>query len=298
MRNFVRVVDAGSITRAADSSHVAKSAISRRLSDLETRLKVQLINRTTRRMTLTDAGQRYYDESVRLLGELEEAEALVVSEEAALTGKIRLAGPTVFGTRHLGPAINEFLKIHTEIEFELEFNDRHIDLVEEGFDLAIRIAELKDSRLMARRLAPITGMVLASPDYWQTHGLPKKPADLEQHRGIHYAYVPTTWRYKTPRGKNESIRVPAYLLSNNGDYIASAARDGLGVIKQPNFICHEDVEAGRLIPVFEDHHWFDLNVWAVYPNTRHLPKRIRVLIDFLAERWGEDPVWQACCAGR
>ena len=154
MRNFVRVIDAGSISRAADQSHVAKSAVSRRLSDLEVRLGVQLINRTTRRMTLTDAGQRFYGECTRLLAELNEVEANVASAEAALTGRIRLAAPTVFGTQHLGPAINAFLENHPDIQFDIEFNDRQIDIIEEGIDLAVRIATLSDSRMIARRPAP------------------------------------------------------------------------------------------------------------------------------------------------
>ena len=295
MRNFVRVIDAGSITRAADLGHVAKSAVSRRLSDLEVRLGVQLINRTTRRMTLTDAGQRFYGECTRLLAELNEVEANVVSAEAALTGRIRLAAPTVFGTQHLGPAINAFLENHPDIQFDIEFNDRQIDIIEEGIDLAVRIATLSDSRMIARRLAPITGLVSASPDYWKVHGKPKTPDGLAAHHGMHYSNrTSTTWRYHTANGRSGSVRVPAILQANNGDFLRDAAIAGRGVILQPKFICYEAVKAGLLEPVLTRYKWIDLSVYAIYPNTRNLPRRIRAFIDFLAELWSGCPYWEDC----
>ncbi len=295
MRSFVRVVDAGSITRAADLSHVAKSAVSRRLSDLESRLGVQLLNRTTRRMTLTDAGQRYYEHSNRLLSELEQAEAAVVSEQTALTGRIRLAAPTVFGRRHLSPAIFAFLEAHPQIEFDIEFNDRQIDIIEEGFDLAVRIAKLNDSRMMARPLARITALIAASPDYWQRHGRPRRPADLVRHRCLQYVYQNTaTWRYRTRQGKNGSVRVPLSMQANNGDFLLDAAINGLGVIRQPRFICHEAITAGQLEAVLPDYEWLDVAAYAVFPQTRHLPQRIRTFIDFLAARWGDCPYWEEC----
>lgn len=293
MRAFVRVVDAGSITRASEHTHLAKSALSRRLSDLETRLGVQLLNRTTRRMTLTDAGMRFYEECTRLLGDLDDVEASLVSAEAALTGRIRLAAPSVFGAAHLGPAINAFLAEHPGVHFDIDFNDRRIDIVEEGFDLAIRITKLQDSRMIARRLTFVTSAVTASPAYWDAHGRPRRPADLARHRGLHYSNRPsTTWRYRTPRGRAGSVRVPSVLQANSGAYLLDAAIAGLGVVQQPRFICHEALRAGELEPVFPDYAWNDLDVYAIYPNTRRLPQRTRAFIDFLAERWGDDPVWE------
>jgi DNA-binding transcriptional LysR family regulator len=295
MRNFIRVVDAGSITRAADRGHVAKSAVSRRLTDLESRLGVQLIHRTTRRMTLTESGQRFYDESARLLGELDEAESSVVSAQAALSGRIRLAAPTVFGRRHLGPAINDFVREHPEIEFDIEFNDRHIDIVEEGIDLAVRIANLSDSRLVARRIARITATVTASPDYWRRHGKPRRARDLSRYRGLHYTYTTSsTWRYRDTKGRAGSVRVPAGMQANNGDFLLDAAISGLGVMCQPRFTCHEAITAGLLEPVFSGYQWADLEAYAVYPRTRSLPLRLRTFIDFLAARWGDCPYWENC----
>ncbi|MEQ8662277.1 MAG: LysR family transcriptional regulator [Gammaproteobacteria bacterium] len=296
MRNFVRVVDGGSITRAAAMTHTAKSAVSRRLADLETRLGVQLINRTTRRMTLTDAGHRFYAEASRLLGELDAAEAELSAAEAALSGRIRLAAPGTFGRLHLGPAINDFIVEHPHIRFDIDFNDRRIDLVEEGFDLAIRIATIGDSRLVARRLARVTLAVAASPAYWDTHGRPRRPADLERHRALQYAYrASSTWPYRAPgSGASGSVRVPAILEANSGDYLLEAAIAGLGVILQPRFICYRALQDGRLEAVFPRHEWSDVAVYAVYPQTRSLPQRIRAFIDFLVARWGECPYWEAC----
>lgn len=294
MRNFVSVVDAGSITRAADRGHVAKSAVSRRLSDLETRLGIQLLNRTTRRMTLTESGQHFYDECVHLLGQLEDIESNIVSEQAALSGRIRLAAPTVFGRRHLGPAINDFIALHQQIEFDIDFNDRHIDIINEGFDLAVRIAKLDDSRMIARRLARVTASVAASPEYWHRHGKPRRVQDLSNHRALHYSNrLTSTWRYVDPRGRKGSVRMPGALQANNGDYIVDAAIAGLGVILQPKFIAHEAINAGLLVPVFPTYQWIDVEAYAVYPKTRSLPSRVRTFIDFLSQRWGDCPYWES-----
>lgn len=294
MQNFVDVVDAGSITRAAVRGSNAKSAVSRRLAELESTLGVQLINRTTRRMTLTEAGRQYYEACTRTLAEVSEAEAALGSSDAALAGRIRLSAPTVFGRRHLGPALVDFIAEHPDIEFDIEFNDRHIDIIEEGFDLAVRIARLADSRLMARRIASITAVVAASPDYWAKHGRPRRPADLARHHSIHYAYQQTSWRYRGPRGRGGSVRVPSILTANNGDFILDAAKQGLGIVRQPRFIAHQAIEAGFLEPVFSNYEWLDVAAYAVYPQTRHLPRRLRALIDFLADRWGDCPYWEQC----
>ena len=295
MRNFIRVVDSGSITRAAETSHIAKSAISRRLSELEERLNVQLINRTTRRMTLTDAGRRFYAECQRLLADLDEVEGQLNAAETELKGKIRLAAPSAFGLAHLTPAITEFSKQHPGVKFEIDFNDRRIDMIEEGFDLALRISKLADSRMMARRLAPVSGLVLASPAYWDQHGRPKKPEDLAGHPCIEYSYrAYSGWRYEGPRGKSGSVRINEVMSANHGYFIRDAAISGLGVIMQPTFICNQAVEQGLLEPVLTQYKWINLELFAIYPNTRHLPQRIRAFIDFLVTLWGDDPYWDEC----
>lgn len=295
MRIFVRVVDAGSFTKAADSTHLAKSAISRRLSELEDRLDVQLISRTTRRMTLTDAGRRFYEQCQRILADLEEVEAEINVAETSLKGRIRLAAPSAFGLAHLTPAITAFAQAHPQVKFDIDFNDRHIDLVEDGFDLALRISKLSDSSMMARRLAVVSGLILASPEYWNKHGRPKKPQALSKHACLEYSYRGSSgWRYEGPRGSTGSVRVNEIMSANHGYFLRDAAIAGLGVVMQPTFICNQAIEAGLLEPVLTDYKWLNLGLYAIYPNTKHLPNRIRVFIDFLAEQWGDEPYWDSC----
>ncbi len=291
MQSFVQLVDAGSITRAAERMRIAKSSVSRHLAELETKLAVQLLKRTTRRMTLTAAGQQFYAASKRILTELDEIEAAVTAADSALSGRIRIAAPSVFGPRHLGPALIDFTALNPAVEFDVEFNDRQIDVIEEGFDLAIRIAKLRDSRLIARRIARMTTLVAASPAYWQEHGKPKRPADLARHRCLHYtAGRAASWNYRSARGKPGSVRVQSVLQANNGDFLVQAAVRGLGVIRQPHFMLSDALESGLLEPALTQFKWLDLTAYVVYPQTRYLPGRVRALIDFLAARWEQAAV--------
>lgn len=291
MQSFVQLVDAGSITRAAERMRIAKSSVSRHLAELETKLAVQLLKRTTRRMTLTAAGQQFYAASKRMLTELDEIEAAMTAVDSALSGRIRIAAPSVFGPRHLGPALIDFTALNPGVEFDIEFNDRQIDVIEEGFDLAIRIARLQDSRLIARRIARMTTLVAASPAYWQQYGKPKRPADLARHRCLHYtAGRAANWSYRSARGKPGSVRVQSVLQANNGDFLVHAAVRGLGVIRQPHFMLSDALGSGLLEPVLTRFKWLDLTAYVVYPETRYLPGRVRALIDFLAARWEQAPV--------
>ncbi|MDJ0926587.1 MAG: LysR family transcriptional regulator [Gammaproteobacteria bacterium] len=295
MRSFVRVVEAGSITAAAAQLDVAKSAVSRRLSDLEERLGAKLLVRSTRRMSLTDAGRAYFDRAVRILGDIAEADAEVTGASRKLAGKIRLAAPLSFGLLHLSPAITEFACSHRDVEFDLDLNDRPVDLVGEGFDVAVRIAELDDSSLVARRLSPIRHVLCASPMYWDEHGRPDEPAQLVDHMALRYTNAPTLgWTYTRPDGTNGEIRLQSHLLANNGDFLCQAGIAGLGILLQPSFIVHRAIEAGKLEPVLTDYRWRELTAYAVYPANRFLPARVRALIDFLTARFGDDPYWDNC----
>lgn len=295
MEIFTRVVESGSISAAADRMDMAKSAVSKRLGDLESRLGVALINRTTRRMSLTDAGSEFYLRCEQILNAVADAETSVAETDDVLAGRIRIAAPLSFGLEQVGPSINEFMQIHPGITIDLDFNDRQVELVEEGFDLGIRIAKLSDSSLVARKLTPIRHVVCASPNYWSRYGRPRRPDELKQHQALRYSLAEQrSWSYTGPNGSRGSVVVPTISSANNGLYLSQLAAKGFGVIRMPLFIVYQLIESGELEPVLLDHQWGDIHAWAVYPNARYLPLRVRALIDFLVERFGEAPYWEQC----
>jgi DNA-binding transcriptional LysR family regulator len=297
MEIFASVADAGSISAAADRLDMAKSAVSKRLADLETRLGVSLMTRTTRRLSLTDAGAEFYKRCKVILAEVAAAEACVTDADADLTGPIRIAAPLSFGLQHLGPVLLEFMQQHPDINVALDFNDRQVDLVAEGFDLGIRIAKLGDSTLVARKLAPVRQLVCASPAYWAANGRPTEPADLKCHTALRYTLAAQrNWTFLAPDGARGSVTVPTQHAANNGAFLRAAAVAGLAIVRLPAFIVHEQITSGELEPVLLDYRWNDLHAWAVYPQTRRLPARVRVLIDYLSEAFGGTPYWESCLA--
>ena len=292
MQNFVRIVEAGSISRAATQMGVAKSAVSRRLRELEARLGVQLLNRTTRRSSLTEAGRGYHQRALQILDDVSELDALTGNASADLSGELKIAAPLSFGLQHMAPAINEFAERHPALRIHLEFTDRHIDLVEEGFDIAVRVADLKDSSLVARRLTTIRGCLCASPDYVKRKGDPATPSDLKKHRILQYAQRRNVaWRFVGPDGKNEQVQLSSNLLADNGDFLCQAACQGLGIALLPTFIAGHDLRAGNLIPVMTDYRLGTLDAWALWPRTRHLSRRVRMLVDHLVDHFKGEPVW-------
>lgn len=293
MQMFIRIVEAGSISGAAERLEVAKSAVSRRLAELEGRLGVQLLRRTTRRLNLTDSGRAFLDRAQTILADLDEAEAAVSQSHSALKGRLRVALPLSFGLLHLAPLIEEFMALHPDVEFDLDFNDRQIDLMQEGFDLAIRIANLPDSSLIARRLAPIQHVLSASPAYLTRHGTPTTPQDLQRHVCLAYSNLanPGVWQYRTPDGVAGSVQVPVKLKANNGDFLCRAALAGHGLILHPTFYLRDALASGALIALLTDVAWPELNAYAVYPPTRHLSSRVRTLVDFLAHELAGVPAW-------
>jgi len=292
MTSFVRVVEAGSISKAAEQLGMAKSGVSRRLAELESRLGVRLLNRTTRRSSLTDAGRSYYEGAVKLLSDVAELDAVVADSEASLKGRLRLAAPLSFGLCHLTPAIEEFMKAHPEVMIDLDFSDRQVDLVAQGIDLAVRIAELRDSSLKARRICPIRLMLCASPGYLEQHGTPRTPEELARHHLLHYDIGGgPLLRLADGRGGEQQLHVEPQLVANNGDFLCDMAIAGHGIILTPTFIAWQAVALGELVPLMRE--WWPppLNAYAVYPQTRYLSRRARGFIDFLAERFGENPYW-------
>lgn len=290
---FMRVVEAGSISAAAERLGIAKSAVSRRLSDLEKHLGVQLLRRTTRRLNLTDTGRSFYDRCQRILADLEEAEAAVSEAHGTLQGRLRVAAPLSFGVRHLGPAIAEFMQRHPHVRFDLDFNDRQVDLLAEDIDVAIRIACLEDSSLIARRLWTSRLVLCASPAYLRGHGIPATPAELAAHQGLLYSNAPdpTLLTLRGPDGREHRVHVQERLRSNNGDFLRQAALAGAGLLLSPSFIVYESLRSGELVSLLPDYPHAELNAYAVYPQTRHLSQRVRAFVDFLAERYAGVPYW-------
>ena len=281
------------MTAAANQLELAKSAISRRLAELEQRLGVELFHRTTRKMTLTDTGRGFYERSRRILDDLSEAEHAVSQAHHELSGVLRIAAPLTFGLLHLGPAITEFATRHPGLQFDLDFNDRQIDLVQEGFDLGIRIAELRDSSLIARKLAEIHSVLCASPSYLNKYGTPQTPEDLLKHRCLEYSYVPPDeqWSFIDETGKIIRLKPVFALRANNGNYLRDAAIAGLGILHQPTFIAYQSIRNGELQPILQNYRFRVVNAYAIYPPTRHLSQRVRRFIDFLVERFSGTPYW-------
>ncbi len=293
MQTFVRIVEAGSITKAAEQLNTAKSAVSRRLTELEKRLAVKLLIRTTRSQTLTNSGLSYYQQCLRIIDDVAEIESSIRDEHCALKGKIKLAAPLSFGLAHLGSALQQFNEIHPDIYFDIDFNDRKIDLIEEGFDLAIRISQLSDSNLMAKKLTKIHLVLCASPDYLKKYGMPKTPEDLlSNHKRLKYNTEPEYWQYTTQHNEIKKIKVPSAMSSNNGSFLMSSAIKGAGVIMCPDFLCYKAIRLGQLVPILND--YFrpkEIPAYAVYPENRHLSQRVRSLINFLGQYFGEKPYW-------
>jgi len=294
---FITVVDAGSFTAAAERLGSAKSAISRRVSALEERLGVQLLHRTTRAMNLTETGRSFYDHGVRILADLDEAEAAVQQQHGELRGTLRFALPLSFGVRHMCTPIAAFNKLHPNVRFDLDLNDRRVDLIEDNFDVALRIGHLSDSSLIARRLFDVRAVVCASPHYLNTHGTPETPGELEDHQCLVYSNLidPNTWKFVDSGGTRRSVKVKSALSASSGDFLANAAAHGMGVVVQPTFIASAAIRSGKLIPILTDYSWPISPAYAVYPPTRHLTYRVRAFIDFLVERFSDTPQWDRDC---
>ena len=292
MSVFVRIVDAGGIGKAADQLGIAKSGVSRRLVALEARLGVSLINRTTRSSSLTSVGREYYERAVKLIDDVSELDGLATDADRSLEGLMRLAVPLSFGLAHLSPAIEIFSRKNPGLSVNIDFSDQQVDLVEQGVDLAIRISDLKDSNLQARRICPIRLQLCASPSYLERHGTPGKPEDLRDHQVLSYSLGPgSTIRLGNPQGEEQLVQTSARMSANNGDFLHDMALAGHGIVLLPSFITWKSLAAKDLVNVLEPYTPAALNAWAVYPQTRYLSQRTRRFIDFLAERFGDNPYW-------
>lgn len=294
MEAFIRVVDLGGFTDAARKMGVSKSAVSKHVSALEARLGARLLNRTTRRVSPTEIGLAYYDRASRVVADATEADAMASSMQSAPRGELRVSAPLSFGVRHMAPAIAAFLNEYPEVSARLSLDDRFVELVAEGFDLAIRVGALPDSSLKAKKLTETRMALIASPAYLHRMGRPESIDALAEHDLLHYSNLASgnVWRLRGPNGDERPIRAVGRLTVNNGDALLRAACDGLGVALSPAFICAEAVRDGRVVELLPDAAPAPLGVWAVHPAGRFPQPKLRVFIDFLTERFkGAGPDW-------
>lgn len=287
MQAFVTVVDQGGFTDAAKKLSISKSAVSKHVAALEDRLGARLLNRTTRRVSPTEIGLAFYDRAIRVLSEAEDAEAMVSSMQEAPRGELRVTAPVSFGLRRVTPAVSAFLKTYPDISVHMVLDDRFVELVAEGYDVAIRVGELADSTLRARRLADVTLHMAASPAYLAAHGAPQTIQDLPEHELLHYSNQSSGnfWRLNGPNGEERQIRAVGRLTVNNGDALMQAALDGVGIVLIPDFIMGDALETGKLVEVLPEARRAPIGIFAVYPPGRFPQPKLRAFIDCLAEEF-------------
>ncbi|QXN25352.1 LysR family transcriptional regulator [Shewanella putrefaciens] len=282
---FVTVVECGSFSAAGQKLGLSKSAISKRITQLEQHLGIQLLQRTTRSLSLTDAGARYF-EYIRPAVQLTQEGLDAISElQQTPKGNLRISVPMVFGRLYIAPLIAEFLKRYPDIQLQMQMDDKTTDLIAGGFDLAIRIGELPDSSLIARKIAPCVSVICASPAYLAQHGLPIVPSELTQHNCLFYSYFQdgVEWSFLSPDGM-QRIQPKGNYQVNNSDAIHLACLDGLGIANLPRFIVESDLQAGRLQTILADFPLPEHGIYAVYPQRKYLPTKVTVLIEFLMEK--------------
>lgn len=289
---FTKVVETGGFSAAARELNMSKSAVSKHIAKLEERLGVRLLNRTTRKLSPTEVGTTFYERARRIVQDVEDTEQAVSALHMEPRGTLRLNVPMTFGYRHVAPALAGFIERYPDINIDMVLNDRVVDLLDEGFDAAIRIARLPDSTLIAKKLAPMRLVTCASPAYWEKHGRPKTPADLKDHNCLIYSYLASEneWPFKGKEGPT-SVKVSGNIRANNGDALKAAAIEGVGVVVVPTFIIGDEFQSGRLEAVLADYVETDLAIYAVYPHNRYLSAKVRAFVDFLADQFGPEPYW-------
>jgi DNA-binding transcriptional LysR family regulator len=293
MRVFAAVIDAGSFAGAAEALQMSRPAVSRHVAELETRLGARLIQRTTRRLSLTPEGELFHARVRELLAGMDAAEAEVSARTAEASGVLRLNVPVTFGILHLAPLWGRFRALHQRVRLDVTLSDRVVDLVEEGYDAAVRIARLPDSTLVSRQLASTRVVLCASPGYLRRRGRPKAPQDLKDHDLIGYSYWSSRdeWIFRGPSGEAK-VRTEPVLRTNNGDTCRAAALAGQGIVLQPTFLVGPDLAGGRLVELMPQWQAGELGIYAVYPSRKHLLPKTRRLVDFLADAFRR-PSWAA-----
>jgi len=292
MAIFAKVVESKSFSEAARQLRLSKGAVSKAITQLEQSMRVRLLNRTTRAMSTTEAGAEFYAHCARIVEEYDQAKLTVGRFHSEPAGLLRVSASVAFGTLHIAPALPEFLKRHPEVRIDMSIGDRFVDLAEEGFDVAIRIAKEPAPNLVARRLAPLNRKIVATPQYFKEHGTPKKPAQLADHNCLSYTHFHPhdTWRLRGPGG-DLTLPVSGNLRLNDDEALSAAVMGGLGIALLPTFIIGPALHDGRLKAVLSDYVPSERHIYAVYLPTRHLAPKVRAFIDFLVKRFSPRPYW-------
>jgi DNA-binding transcriptional LysR family regulator len=291
MKVFAAVVDEGSFIGASGRLEMSKAAVSRYVSELEGRLSVRMLNRTTRRLSMTPEGEVFYSRCKALLELLDDAESELTAKALEAKGTVKINVPVTFGNMHLAPLWGAFMERHPKVQLEVVLSDRVVDLVDEGFDLAIRIARLPSSTLVSRKLASTRMVLCATPRYLEAHGNPQTPGELSAHKVLAYTYLATKdeWEFAGPQGA-VSVKTRPLMYSNSGDTCRAVALSHQGVILQPTFLIGNDLNAGTLVELMPQYRSLELGIYAVYPSRKHMLPKARLLIDYLAEAF-RTPTW-------
>lgn len=294
MEVFVAVVETGSFAAAAARSSLSRAMVTRHVMSLENRLGTRLLNRTTRKLSLTEAGVAYFERCQQVLADVEEADAVASQMSGTPRGRLRINAALSFGVRHIAPLLGDYLQQYRDVTVDLTLNDRVVDLVEEGYDVAIRIGAQLPPNMVARRLGATRLVVCGSPDYFARYGEPGVPADLARHVCFGYSYWTAAgeWPFTDGAGRTEVISVKGTLTANNGDALCAAAVSGAGLIYEPSFIVAGQLDAGRLRAALTGYDTRELGIYAVYASRRHLSAKVRTFVDFLSERFGADAPWR------
>jgi len=289
MEAFATVVDQGGFTDAAKKMGISKSAVSKHISSLEARLGARLLNRTTRRVSPTEIGLAYYDRARRVLSDAGEADALVASMQSAPAGLLRISVATDFGVNHLSPILGDFLQQFPDITVNMVLNNRYVELISEGFDMAIRMGDLEDSSLRARKLTETQMRMIAAPSYFEKHGRPTRLDDLNSHKLLHYSNQASgnAWKITAPSGEERQIRSAGWLSVNDGQSLLNACIAGLGIAYLPSFLYANAMEQGQVVDVMPDLPIERTGIYAVYPPGRFTQPKVRAFIDFLVAHFNE-----------
>lgn len=292
MRIFVEVAERGSFTATAERLHLSRGQVSKAISQLETHFQARLLNRTTRKVSLSEVGRTYFERCKVVLDDMTEIENLTAQQTSEPQGRLFIGAPTSFGILHLNHLLPKFLKRFPNVEVDIQLTDRMINIVEEGYDLVIRIAKMEDSSLIARNMVSTRAVFCASPPYLKEHGEPRHPSELQDHNCLIYSNIkpPDQWVFNGKKGA-EVVKVSGSLLADNGDVLREAAVAGLGVILSPTFIVGHELKAGTLREILTDYATPPIEIYAVYPSRRYLSAKVKAFIDFLKEEIGEQPEW-------